>query len=588
MTLPDTTKSIPQTLPARVLMGRRLTVIAGLFILLVAAFMATNWLLLTTVDPLDLPALQTLASRLEQAPDDAELRQQLRELDLLARRAFFIRQWQWETGWLLLLAGGLVLILGLQLACYGPAATPDPRRCPGLDDPWRAATLARRALAVCGALAIVGALVIAWHYGRPTRALDVAELTAPARPTEQATGAAAMDAPDFAPAPADWPAEAFRNWPGFRGVGGLGLAPDADPPLDWNGSTGAGIIWQTPLQRPGYNSPIVWSNRVFLTGADQENREVYCFDADTGALLWTADTEGVDDDSDLPEVTEDTGYAAPSAATDGQRVAAIFGTGAVLGLDFDGRRLWSRKLPTPDNHYGHSSSLLLYQGLVFIQYDHFGGAEVIALDAETGQTRWEQVRAAEISWASPILARTDARMVLVLSAAPMVAAYDALTGAELWSNECLSGEIGSSPAYAAGRLFAANQYAQAVALDLLTGDELWTTSRLEMPDAGSPVATDRRLFLPTSYGSFSCIDAATGQLIWEHEFDRGGYGSPILAADRLYWTTEDGVTRIFRAGDEFELLAEPELGEECFTTPAPVGRRLYIRGAEHLFCIGAE
>jgi outer membrane protein assembly factor BamB len=137
-------------------------------------------------------------------------------------------------------------------------------------------------------------------------------------------------------------------------------------------------------------------------------------------------------------------------------------------------------------------------------------------------------------------------------------------------------------------VFAANQYAKAVALDAATGEVIWSTEDLDLPDAGSPVATDRHLFMPTSGGTFSCIAATNGVRVWSHEFDAGGYGSPILAAGRIYWVTAEGKTRIFKAADAFELIAEPALGEASVCTPAAVGRRLYIRGVKHLFCIGLK
>ena len=44
--------------------------------------------------------------------------------------------------------------------------------------------------------------------------------------------------------------------------------------------------------------------------------------------------------------------------------------------------------------------------------------------------------------------------------------------------------------------------------------------------------------------------------------------------------------QIFKMDDEFELLGNPEIGEDVYTTPAFVGDRIYIRGIDHLFCIG--
>jgi len=578
---------------ARVTLGRRLAAVAGIFLIVVAGIMALNLYLLRTVDPLDSPALKTLMEQLERDGSNETLRQQVRELDLLARRAFFVRQWQLETGGILLAVAGIVFVLSLHLMADNRPRLPDLKACPGRDDAWGMATRARRLIAVAGSVILVAAWILFLPAGRRSSLPDSPPAETPPAPGAAAPAAAADGpshpvAPAVAPAQA-LPAEAERYWPAFRGPGGRGVAPHGDPPTAWDGTSGQGIRWKTPLPRPGFNSPVVWGNRVFLSGADEEAREVYCFDADTGALLWRADTAGVSDAPvALPRVLPDTGYAAPTVAVDGQRVFAIFATGVILALDIDGRRLWARELGTPDNHYGHSSSLLAVGDAVLVQFDQADGATLLALDAETGQTRWQQARAVDASWASPILVEAEGGLNVILAAAPTVSAYDALTGAPRWHADVFNGEIGSSPAYAAGRVFAANQYAQAVALDARTGDVLWQTTRLELPDAGSPVATAQHLFLPTSYGVFSCVDAADGTLLWEHEFDTGGYSSPVLAAGRIYWIAQDGTTHIFKADAPFELIAESALGEAAMATPAVVGGRLFIRGEAHLFCIGED
>ena len=570
----------------RAVIGRRLAVFSGVFVLAVAILMAVNAYLLRTVDPLESPALQTLTTQLESEPANAELRQQVRELDWLARRAFFVKQWQLETGAFLLVIGGIVFILALQLAAADHPRVPAALR-PGArrEDPWKSAAFARRALAAAG----IATLLAAWglHFRAPRR-LPAPPPSAPTAanptPSAPATATSAASTVSISRPKATVPGV----WPSFRGPDGLGIAIGADPPTTWDGATGSNVLWKTAVPLGGYNSPVVWGDRVFLSGADASRREIYCFHADTGALLWTADASDVPGTPTTPPaVTDDTGYAAPSLAVDGERVVALFGTGDLVGVDFDGRRLWARNLGVPANHYGHSSSPLLLGDGVFLQYDHAEGSALLALDVETGETRWQTVRQAQTSWASPILAEAGGQPLLVLAAAPMVAAYDPATGAKRWSRDLLSGEIGSSPAYAAGRVFAANQYARAVALDAATGETLWSLDDLELPDAASPVATAEHVFMPTSHGPFTCLAAADGAVVWEHEVDVGGYGSPIMAAGRIYWVASDGRTRIFNAAGAFTLIAEPALGEPSVCTPAVSGRRLYLRSTRHLFCIEA-
>src|SRR5437899_366462 len=65
------------------------------------------------------------------------------------------------------------------------------------------------------------------------------------------------------------------DWPGWRGPTGLGYTQEKDLPLTWNGKSGENVVWKTLLHgggkknpefsSPGWSSPIVWRDRVFLT-----------------------------------------------------------------------------------------------------------------------------------------------------------------------------------------------------------------------------------------------------------------------------------------------------------------------------------
>ncbi len=116
---------------------------------------------------------------------------------------------------------------------------------------------------------------------------------------------------------------------------------------------------------PGNNSPIVWKDRIFLTGANKERREVYCFDTSSGKLLWQKEAPATPQSTaKAPKVNDDTGYASSTAATDGRRVFAIFANGDLAAFDFNGNLAWSKSLGIPDNAYGHASSLVTYKNLL--------------------------------------------------------------------------------------------------------------------------------------------------------------------------------------------------------------------------------
>ena len=140
-------------------------------------------------------------------------------------------------------------------------------------------------------------------------------------------------------------------------------------PVHRDGAGGSGIRWKTPIPLPGHNSPVVWRDRIFLSGANWENRQVYCIDAASGSILWTGEVPTAPMGDNWPNVMEDTGLAASTMATDGVRVYAVFATGDLGAFDFDGRLLWHKNLGIPDNTYGHATSLEVWQDRVLVQYD---------------------------------------------------------------------------------------------------------------------------------------------------------------------------------------------------------------------------
>jgi outer membrane protein assembly factor BamB len=253
----------------------------------------------------------------------------------------------------------------------------------------------------------------------------------------------------------------------------------------------------------------------------------------------------------------------------------------------EGHRIWLKQLGSPKNHYGHASSLISHQDLVIVQYDQKDGSKLLAFEFASGMPAWEVERGA-ISWSSPILIDNNGRMELVLTNSKAVDGYDPKTGKHLWQVECLAGEVAPSAAYADGVVFVAVEGSAATAIDI--GDHgaepkvLWTWDE-SLPDAASPLAFEDLLIVPTSYGVVTCLDAETGEVHWEHDFDVGFTSSPVLAGARVYLIDFTGTMQVFKMDSEFEHLGKASIGEDADATPAFVGRRIYIRGERHLFCV---
>ncbi len=380
--------------------------------------------------------------------------------------------------------------------------------------------------------------------------------------------------------------EVNKNWPGFRGPGGLGKAFQNKVPLTWSGASGENILWKAEIPKSGFSSPVVWDRRIFLTGSDDENQFVYCFDTETDEMFWQAQVNDVPGSPAKRPHAEETGLAAPTMTIDGRHAAAMFASGDLVCFDFEGNRLWAKNLGAPDNHYGHSSSLISYRDLLLVQYDHHESQRLLAFRFDTGELVYDTDREMQISWASPILIENDGRAEVILSSNPFLASYDPRTGKELWRADCMDGEVGPSPAYAAGRVFAVNDHARLSAIKI--GDPatiLWEDDR-DLSQVSSPVATEEFVFVPTSFGAMSCFDAESGERYWVHDFKDGFYASPILVGELVYALDYKGVMQVFRAAKTFEQVSRAELGEEAYATPAFVHNRIYIRGAKSLYCVG--
>ena len=391
--------------------------------------------------------------------------------------------------------------------------------------------------------------------------------------------------------------EFTKNWPMFRGAI-AGQAVTDKFPTAWDAAQGAGALWKTAVPLPGNNSPIAWNGKIVLAGADAKTRAVYCFDAATGKLLWQQPVQiAASAGQPAPRVQQETGFAAPTMATDGQRFFAIFANGDVAAFDADGKSVWAKALLNPESIYGYSSSLAIYKTTLIIQLDQGQEPEkkqsaLIGLDTASGKTLWRTERAVPNSWASPLVINTPERPEVITCADPFVIAYDPTNGKELWRTDGLSGDIAPSPCYAAGLVFAVNQGAGLFAIRPpatgkgTKGDIVWTGQE-GLPDTASPAANDEFVFVADSSGGVTCYDIKTGKKAWDHDFQTGFNASPTIAGKLVYATDVEGVTHIFSAARQFAAAGTGKIGEPVRATPAFVDGRIYIRGEKNLYCIGA-
>jgi outer membrane protein assembly factor BamB len=588
----------------------RIAWVAAIFSFIICILLIANYVQVKKMDPVNMTVINSLVERLSENPSDTKLRDEIRTLDLLARKAYFTNRWQIKTGGFLLLSGALLLIIALQVLSLSKKTEP-VMTTENKENDILTGKSSRKWIAVSGTAFLVLALVLAWvsqneilnRFEKSNgisitsdsisteNIADEPEGSSPADSLTGTTQAPELKAKDEPVQniiqPGTGISQKNDNYPTFRGPGGLGIARQKDIPTNWDGATGENVLWKTPVPLAGYSSPVIWGNKLFLTGADAAKREVYCFDINTGKILWAIPVQNITGSpTEAPKVAKETGFSAPTAATNGRAVFAIFSNGDLVALDMNGKKLWGQNLGMPQNHYGHSSSLMIWKELLIIQYDQRTSPKLIAISTRTGKIVWSANRQVKISWASPIIANTGKRTEIILAAEPYVASYDPENGKELWKIEGITGEVGPSPAYANGMVFAVNDYSKLIAIRLGEQPEkIWETDEF-LSDVPSPVATDKYLFLVTSYGVAVCYDAQNGTKYWDKEFVNSVYSSPVIAEGKVYLMDKTGIMHIFRADKEFSIIGEPKLGEKSACTPAFSEGRIYIRGEKNLYCIG--
>jgi outer membrane protein assembly factor BamB len=118
------------------------------------------------------------------------------------------------------------------------------------------------------------------------------------------------------------------------------------------------------------------------------------------------------------------------------------------------------------------------------------------------------------------------------------------------------------------------------------------SNRKTLPYVPCFLAQGDHLYSMGDNGMAVCRVARTGEEVWAHDFREKGAGpksataSPVLIDGKIYAACEDGTVYVFAADPTFKLLAKNTVGEPVSSTPAVANSRLYIRGREHLFCIG--
>ncbi len=429
---------------------------------------------------------------------------------------------------------------------------------------------------------------------------------------------------------------AESNWPQWRGPLFNGSNPSAAGlATEWTASQN--VLWKTVLPSWGAATPAVWENVVFITsaqegfdtpqsysrggggrrgagqgvgaGASQDEILLLAIDRKDGSILWHR-TIG-----DGNRIYRKQNLSSPSPITDGAHVWVMTGGGDFSCYDVTGSEVWARDVQRDYGsfglNHGYASTPRLHRGRLYVQVLHGMTTDdpsyVFAVDAKTGKTVWKVERPTDAThespddYSTPLIVQVGAREQLVVSGGDYVTGHALASGKELWRMG------GFNPGH--------ERFYRTIASSVHIGDTVFTPSTRGNPfiafkaggegwisdsakiwentlgaDVPTPTTDGKRIFVVNDRGILNVLAAKTGELLIERlRLEPGTYSSsPLLADGKLYATNEDGTTTVVDVEDGYKVLATNRLDSHTLASPIAVGNQIFIRTADHLYCIAAD
>jgi outer membrane protein assembly factor BamB len=231
---------------------------------------------------------------------------------------------------------------------------------------------------------------------------------------------------------------------------------------------------------------------------------------------------------------------------------------------------------------------------------------LLRIDKKTGKTIWrverptDATRESPDSYRTPAVVKANNRVEIVVADGDGVTGHDRATGRELWRFRGLNPEnnpanrVISSVVVSGDMIYVPSRVRPLLAFraggsnDVSQPQIVWSFNN--GPDVPTPVTDGTYFYSVNDRGIVWCLEAKTGKEFYGGQRIRPATysSSPVLADEKVYATSEDGVTTVFRAGPKFEVLSENDLASYTLSSPAISDGRIYMRTADFLYAIGGR
>lgn len=425
------------------------------------------------------------------------------------------------------------------------------------------------------------------------------------------------------PARGESPPRAEVHWNQFRGPNGDGKALTSNLPIEFSETDK--VRWKVPIAGEGWSSPAIWDNEIWLTSGSDERKELraICVDLSSGKTLKDIKVFDMRQRQVVAAYRHDSPHlnspATPTSVVEEDHVFVHFGSQGIACLDRKtGDKVWERRDLQIYQPVRQGSSPIVDDQYLYVAYDGVDKQFFIALDKETGDTRWMMDRNVDTDWkatlrsrglepekdngkpgdhkkafATATLIEVNGQRQLIAPAAEATIAYVPETGEEIWRVLHPGGfNVAARPLYAHGLIyvFTSGLTGRLLAVrpdgtgDVTDSHIAWSTTR-GTPHIPSPVIVDDLLFMVTTGGIARCLDAKSGNEVWVRRIGGEHWASPLFADGKLFFFSKQGEITVITAARKSETIARNKLYAAFIASPAAVDNALILRSTTHLYRI---
>ncbi len=397
------------------------------------------------------------------------------------------------------------------------------------------------------------------------------------------------------------PTEGLFEWTMFRhNLNNTGFSPSLAPDDDT-------VLWSKDIAYTLESNPTIKDGRLYIAGSTlKRGGEIFCLNAFTGEEIW------------MTVQWDDEVWGSPTVANDKVYVLGVYHNLYCYDAD-TGDLLWDFE------SYGHCSPMI-FDDKVYFGCSHGDKQGFYCLNATNGEEIWTHDHINSYSGCTPAI--VDGKLYIA-SDELVLYSLDALTGSVIWSAPhrgnwgspafyedkiyigydklyCINADTGEdewsveltvppthcSPAVAYGNVYIDGGYTypegdgRIYCYDADTGDWIWTSPLLGNSIWNGFAVADGKLYTCSNKpGKFNCLDAFTGDIIWQFNFSStGSYSSPAVAYGNVYVGSSDGYIHAFGTNQPPEKPISPNGPSEGFigveytfnsSTNDPDGYELY-------------